>query len=719
MIDLSRFDQSEAMQWDIPDKTLLKNITQLILSHTFIPFDNIQNILQNLDSLRHLRLNYMERWINKGLLATVCKIPTLKSLDLYFNHVANISAKLETCSQLRELDLSTTHTTELSKGSLRLMKQLQSLTLATNLITKVPDDIRSLYSLEILDLGDNIISELVCEDFKNTTRLTELYLNTNRIAKLDGCVFENLNDLKILDISDNLLWTFGGAFNIGPQKLEYLDLSKNFILILKRGDFQGLGSVKHLDLVTNRIGRVKRRAFDGLNNLTTLSVSLPLEYENHFRELPHLENLTIYFNTDGGFRTLQSQASYHEASFHLKSLKIFKIICTGYHYGFPLDVPEEFFQAMKHLEDFTAENVYISAPDPQTFQFNFRLKSLKISQTDLSDLNPELFQPIPNLQALDLSETRLQSLDFLAQANLPALRQLKLSGNEITVINETVFQSLPALTYLDLDNNPFTCDCSNAGFIQWVMNNKQTQVVNGHQYTCSFPAAEQGNKLLDFDIQSCWMDVSFLCFISSTCLVVLTLLASFIYHFLRWQLAYGFYLFLAFVYDNRKRKKGAPHHYDAFISYNVHDEDWVYREMLPVLEGEQGWRLCLHHRDFQPGKAIIENITDAIYGSRKTICVISRRYLQSEWCSREIQMASFRLFDEQKDVLILLFLEEIPAQQLSPYYRMRKLVKKRTYLSWPQDGQHAGVFWQNVRRALETGDTVADNTDLLTGPAGC
>lgn len=35
----------------------------------------------------------------------------------------------------------------------------------------------------------------------------------------------------------------------------------------------------------------------------------------------------------------------------------------------------------------------------------------------------------------------------------------------------------------------------------------------------------------------------------------------------------------------------------------------------------------------------MENITDAIYGSRKTICVISRRYLESEWCSREIQVA--------------------------------------------------------------------------------
>ena len=39
------------------------------------------------------------------------------------------------------------------------------------------------------------------------------------------------------------------------------------------------------------------------------------------------------------------------------------------------------------------------------------------------------------------------------------------------------------------------------------------------------------------------------------------------------------------------------------------------------------------------GTSIMENITEAIYGSRKTICVISRHYLESEWCSREIQMA--------------------------------------------------------------------------------
>uniref|UniRef100_A0AAQ6IKK7 TIR domain-containing protein n=1 Tax=Anabas testudineus TaxID=64144 RepID=A0AAQ6IKK7_ANATE len=703
-IDLSHFCRGPVLKWEIPDKSLLKNITRLYFGDVSIHFGDIRNVLQSLDSLRHLTLNNMERWINQGLLATVCKIPTLQRLDLSWSTIINVSAKLVTCSQLSELDLSMTQTIELSKDSIRSMKRLRKLNVEQNLLSKVPDDIRRLSFLETLILSDNYISELGCDDFINTTHLTELYLDSNNITKLDKCVFEHLNYLNVLDVSDNLLSTLGDTFKLGPKMLTFLDLSRNLLPVFEKGDFQGLGSLKYLN-VSNNIVRLKDKAFDGLNNLESLRISLLSKWYYSFRELQGLKNLTIIFSGAAHSKHFkQSNLHDFEVCDGLKSLKVFTVIFSGNQCDFPFPALKQTIQSMTHLETFTAFNIYISALDRDTFQFNTQLKNLTIRHTNLSHLDPVLFLPIANLQVLDLSNSELKSLDFLAQAGLSALRCLILKDNHITVINETVFQSLPALTYLDLDNNPFTCDCFNAGFIRWVLNNKQTQAVNAYQYTCSFPVAHQGRKLLDFNYDACLMNISFLFFISSTCLVVGILLSSFTFHFLRWQFAYTFKLFQAFLYDKRNmKKKGAPHQFDAFVSYNVHDEAWVYREMLPVLEGEQGWRLCLHHRDFQPGKPIMENITDAIYDSRKTICVISRHYLQSEWCSREIQMASFRLFDEQKDVLILLFLEEIPTQQLSPYYRMRKTVKRRTYLSWPQAGQHR-VFWQNVRRALETGD---------------
>lgn len=78
-------------------------------------------------------------------------------------------------------------------------------------------------------------------------------------------------------------------------------------------------------------------------------------------------------------------------------------------------------------------------------------------------------------------------------------------------------------------------------------------------------------------------------------------------------------------------------------------------------------------------------------------------------------MANFRLFDEQKDVLILIFLEDIPTHQLSPYYRIRKLVKKKTYLKWPKRGEDTRVFWQKLRMALETKEDPDAEKALLRG----
>ncbi|CAM5133062.1 unnamed protein product [Eretmochelys imbricata] len=149
----------------------------------------------------------------------------------------------------------------------------------------------------------------------------------------------------------------------------------------------------------------------------------------------------------------------------------------------------------------------------------------------------------------------------------------------------------------------------------------------------------------------------------------------------------------------RQHKK---YEYDMFVSYNTHDQEWVINELLPTLEDKYHWRLCLHHCDFEPGKCILKNIVENIYASRKTICVITHHYLESESCSKEMQVASFRLFDEHMDVLVLIFLEHIPSDSLSPYHRMRKLVKKKTYLTWPQEEKEIPLFWHKLNMALKT-----------------
>ncbi len=543
----------------------------------------------------------MKEWFDKGLIEVACQIPALTSLDLTFNNIYVLNdTLLQPCSKITELALVGNVMTGLSENSLRPLNQLMELKLDRNFLPRVPLAIRGLSTLVVLSLSSNDIGELGCSDFLNLMKLMQLFLSNNRISKLRGCALQDLKNLRLLYIEGNPIFCLYDTFSVSLQNLRILNMNRNDFKALSKGDFGILSSLLVLDLQSLSNYQVENGTFEGLHHLQTLILSPYHLKKDMFRGLSHLESLTLYLTSF--MNSLSHQVNDEPPFLNVPFLRQLMIKNSN---KWTIVISPDLLRGLIYLELFAAEKFFTSTPHPDTIKYTPHLTSLQIISSNVSYPKPELFQPIPNLQALDLSKNRLRSLDFLAQVNLSALSRLTLRENELTVITETVFQSLPALTYLDLFGNPFTCDCSNIGFIQWVKNNNQTQVVNAYQYDCAFPPSKQGTKLLDFDIQSCWMDVSFLCFICSTSLTLLTLLTSFIYHFLRWQLAYTFYLFLAFLYDSRKKKKGAPHQYDAFISYNIHDEAWVYREMLPVLEGEQGWRLCLHHRDFQPGKHLL------------------------------------------------------------------------------------------------------------------
>lgn len=607
--DLEEIDLSDCgedvMRMNVPDPSFLKNITHIHFGNTLVSFYDIGELLESLESLAYLQLSNMERWINSSLLKTACKNLSLRTLDLHLNSLVSVE-ELPHCRQLTELDLSRNYMTNLSSQSVQSMKRLRSLRLWDNRLSKVPVVVNSLSSLEILDLSSNVIDELGCSDFFNLTSLKELYLHSNRIRQLYMCLFQNQNDLKILHLDKNMLLALGGVFKTGLKKLEFLDISDITVQVrpIIDIDFTSLESLLHLDM---DFMYTAKNVFARLHKLQSLSVHLPCEID-HLKGLGQVRNLTIYFDIGDDFSGIQANKS-QKSLMNLPSVRNITIICYGYHFQLPFYIPSDFLHGMRHLKHFTAVNFYIEDPELYTFLHAHHLESLTIRKSFLTSMNPLHFQAMSNLEFLDLSMNTLNTLDFLVEANLTRLRCLILRQNELMVINVSVFESLPALTHLDLSDNPLSCDCSNGGFLQWVLNSEQTQFINGYHQACTYPLSEKGTMLLDFDVGYCFLDVNFLWYISTTSIVLFTLLVSFGYHFLRWQLVYAYYLLMAFVYDVRERKRKEPHRYDAFISYNVHDEAWVHREMLPALEDERGWRLCLHHRDFQPGKSVSQSVS--------------------------------------------------------------------------------------------------------------
>uniref|UniRef100_A0A8C6SGB3 TIR domain-containing protein n=1 Tax=Neogobius melanostomus TaxID=47308 RepID=A0A8C6SGB3_9GOBI len=569
-------------QWDISDKAFLKSLRTLDLSKIAFSVETYQLIFQSLESLEKLSLS--NGHLNRGLLDGACGIQTLQTLDLSYESISVLNdSLLLSCSNLTELDLSRNSLKDLGPSSLQMLTRLSRLNLRRNRLTKVPLTVRNMSSLTSLFLGYNRISKLRCLDFSGLHRLKVLDLSENKLTNLNSCVFQDIQSLQELYISENKILYFDDRFGITLPNLLVLDAAENNIEELQTGVFRNMTRLTDLELDSDSATKmsVNGGTFDGLTDLRTLSLS------------------QVYISPAGvGPQSSSRGRSQLQQVFNLPSLQTLKITvfetCL-------IDWTKDLFQGLDNLKVMFIKSSFIESPDSKMFHHTPHLLNLEIRNTDEWLPGPELFQPLTVLQTLDLSENHLKSVDFLSEANLTQLQTLKLQKNDLSVINERVFEALPSLRYLDLSDNPFVCNCSNADFIHWVIRNKQVYVNGAYQYRCESPPSHQGALLLEFDYRWCWESVGFFCFICSSALVLLTLLPTFIHHFLRLHLLYGFYLLRAFLYHRQQRGRGCAEIYDAFVSYNVHDEEWVYRELLPELEGRQGWKLCLHHRDFEPG----------------------------------------------------------------------------------------------------------------------
>lgn len=78
--------------------------------------------------------------------------------------------------------------------------------------------------------------------------------------------------------------------------------------------------------------------------------------------------------------------------------------------------------------------------------------------------------------------------------------------------------------------------------------------------------------------------------------------------------------------------------YDVFISYSKSDRPWAKDVLLQTLE-QEGKKVCIDYRDFQPGVAVMDNVIHAIENSQVTILVLTPAFVDSEWCMYESKQA--------------------------------------------------------------------------------
>ncbi|KAM4702920.1 uncharacterized protein WCC33_011471 [Rhinophrynus dorsalis] len=82
--------------------------------------------------------------------------------------------------------------------------------------------------------------------------------------------------------------------------------------------------------------------------------------------------------------------------------------------------------------------------------------------------------------------------------------------------------------------------------------------------------------------------------------------------------------------------------YHVFISYCSKDSIWVYGLIHRLEETLPSLKICYHEKNFLPGKTIIDNMTECIQQSQKTLMVLSPDFVRSRWCLFEANLSIFR-----------------------------------------------------------------------------
>nr|KAG5693789.1 hypothetical protein BaRGS_029419 [Batillaria attramentaria] len=277
---------------------------------------------------------------------------------------------------------------------------------------------------------------------------------------------------------------------------------------------------------------------------------------------------------------------------------------------------------------------------------------------------------------------------------------LKMNNNQISVIRETTFSASTRqrLSHLDLSGNPFTCSCDVMWFRHWLASNPELFSHSWSVYQCgnipnknitSFYMAEQA-CLMSRD------DYNFIA-VSVAMLISTLTLVSLLFRY-RWHIRLVLYETFRGRGEYRRLRLQQQHfQYDVFVSYASEDLQWVREHLMPELEERLGLRLCIHERDFIPGKPIVDNIEDSLETSKKVMMVFSSGFAQSQWCQFELRLCLSHVM-EHDDALLVVFLHDVHAHDMTS--TMMAVLKTTTCIEWGEEPDARTSFWGRIQIAF-------------------
>ncbi|XP_057584290.1 toll-like receptor 2 [Hippopotamus amphibius kiboko] len=609
---------------------------------------------------------------------------------------------------LEELEISAPNLQIYAPKSLKSIQNISDLILHLKqpvLLLEILADVLS--SLEYLELRDTDLDTFHFSEVSINETNTSIKKVTFRNVRITDDSFIEVVKLfnyvcGVLEVEfDDCTHDGLGDFSTFPlDKIKYLGNVET--LTIRKLHIPQFFLYHDLSSIYSLTGKVKRVTIE--NSKVFL---VPCLLSQHLKSLEHLDLSENIMSEE----TLKNSACEHAWPFlHtliLRQNRLRSLEKTG-----------EILLTLKNLTNLDiSRNSFHSMPE--TCQWPGRMKYLNLSSTrihnvtrcipqtlevlDISNNNLDAFSLVlPQLKELYISRNKLKTLP--EASCLPVLLVLRISRNIINTFSKEQLDSFQKLKTLEAGGNNFICSCDFLSFTQGQQALAQLLTDWPEDYLCDSPSHVRGQRVQDtrLSLSECHRAAV----VSAVCcaLLLLLLLTGVLCH--RFHGLWYLRMLWAWLQAKRKPRK-APRRdvcYDAFVSYSERDSYWVEDLMVQELEHfDPPFKLCLHKRDFIPGKWIIDNIIDSIEKSHKTIFVLSENFVKSEWCKYELDFSHFRLFDENNDAVILILLEPIERKAIPQRFcKLRKIMNTKTYLEWPVDETKQEGFWLNLRAAIKS-----------------
>lgn len=488
--------------------------------------------------------------------------------------------------------------------------------------------------IEIMDLSGNEIFALKSAAFRPLRSVVILDLSRNKVSRIHLSAFDGLQGhLRLLNLSYNLLGEIFTETFDGLLELRVLDLSYNHIGALGYKAFSGLLRLRGLYLTGNSLRNLDFPA--SLPNLEFLLLG-----DNKLDSLYEVINLaTNSTHVDVRDNRLTNLEDVYLLLTRLRRLETlmfggnFIKWCT---LNQNFLIPFNSTLKVLDLHDSSLQKVWTQGRCLDLFDHLHNLRGLNLSFNSLESLPPGIFAGLSSVQEIDLS---FNALTYLQSDVFPtSLTILHISGNFLASPGPGIFQTL---LFLDLEGNHFHCDCHLSAFLAWLNATNVTHLSPVAEYTCAFPAALQNLPLLNYSrsVEPCEVDdeestrgLRFGLFVFTAGLIVTAVLCGAAYARLRGRIFVFYKKIVRRVLDDPKPAATTDdQRYDVFLCFSSHDYRWVEAAVLKKLDSqlsENTFRCCFEARDFLPGEDHLSNIRDAIWGSRKTLCVVSKEFLK-------------------------------------------------------------------------------------------